>query len=122
MGATVMSSDEVSRWLICPKCASKLNKPQLYQTLGRTARAGGDIFLMGEEGFLPCPNCGYKIAKLDIIEGKYDPPEPRLSHRGHAIARLFAVVGAVVAVKVAAAGLVSGLLVGWLGLAIGFGV
>lgn len=62
-----------SEYIVCPNCKTKLKKPVQYQVLGDVAQAGGSFFAVGESDSVPCSVCGFRMSKMDIVEGKFDP-------------------------------------------------
>jgi hypothetical protein len=77
-----------SEFLICPNCKTRLNKPVQYQVMGDIGSAGGSFIGLGGDDTLPCSACGFRMKKMDIIAGKFDPT---VSKKGMLIAAIVAV-------------------------------
>jgi hypothetical protein len=69
--------------LKCPRCKNIFKKPVQYQVLGMMS-ADSNYVVMGESDALPCPACGYRMAKQDVIRGKFDTVFQSNFHRTEA--------------------------------------
>ncbi len=78
-----------SEYLVCPKCGTRLQKPASLQVLQEVTKSGGSFIAMGEADDVPCGVCGFRMAKKDIVEGKFDPPSGGV---GSTLSAIFALI------------------------------
>ena len=93
-----MDSAEIARYFICPNCKGKIEKPPQLWLAARAAHAGGKTIIMHETqtDSLPCPFCRSQISEEDIINGKFDPPDVKLSSSAYLVIGLLGAAAFVV--------------------------